>query len=161
MRQRRWLELLLEYDFSIEYQSGKENVVADALSRKSTMSSITLLQTSIMGSVREALQEDPFFKQITSTLLIQPKSKKQLRLADRFQLVEGLLYFRDCLYIPQSKEIKLQILVEAHDIPIAAHPGYIKTYNNLRKSFWWKGLKRDVLSYVTRCLPIKESKQRE
>ncbi|GKB90527.1 putative reverse transcriptase domain-containing protein, partial [Tanacetum coccineum] len=34
MRQRRWLELLIDYDFDIRYHSGKANVVADALSRK-------------------------------------------------------------------------------------------------------------------------------
>ena len=79
-------------------------------------------------------------------------------IVEGFQLVDGLLYFRDCLYIPLNKEIKLQILAEAHDIPIAAHPGYIKTYNTLRKSFWWKGMKRDVLSYVTRCLPCQRIK---
>ena len=35
MRQRRWMEYLEDYDFSLHYHPGKENVVADALSRKS------------------------------------------------------------------------------------------------------------------------------
>ena len=158
MRQRRWLELLHEYDFKIEYQAGKENIVADVLSRKSTLASITLLQSSIIPLVREASQDDPFFKLITTTLTLSSKTEKQLRVVDGFTLVEGLLYYKERLYIPPKPEIKLQILAEAHDIPIAAHPGYIKTYNMLRTSFWWKGLKRDVLSYVTKCLSCQRIK---
>ena len=35
MRQHRWMEYLKDYDFTLHYDSGKANVVADALSRKS------------------------------------------------------------------------------------------------------------------------------
>ena len=35
MRQHRWMEFLKDYDFTLHYHHGKENVVADALSRKS------------------------------------------------------------------------------------------------------------------------------
>ncbi len=38
LRQRRWLELIKDYDYLIDYQPGKANVVADALSHK-TMAS--------------------------------------------------------------------------------------------------------------------------
>ena len=58
-----------EYDFTIEYQPGKENVVADALSRKSILTTLTLLRTSIIDVVRQASLEDPFFKKIASALV--------------------------------------------------------------------------------------------
>ena len=44
----RWMELLCEYDFGIEYKPGKENLVADALSRKSTLNAVTIPQASTM-----------------------------------------------------------------------------------------------------------------
>ena len=154
MRERRWLELLHEYDFQIKYQSGKDNVVVDALSRKSSLATITLLQTNMTRLVKQGLQGDAFFNKLTSTLSIQSKTEKQQKITEGFNLVDGLLYFGDHLYIPPNHELKLKILVEAHDIPIAAHPGYTKTYNLLRKSFWWKGMKKYILSYVTKCLPV-------
>ena len=42
MHQRRWMEVLCEYDFGIEYKPSKENLVADALSRKSTLTAVTI-----------------------------------------------------------------------------------------------------------------------
>ena len=51
-----------------------------------------------------------------------------------------------------DKELKLNILAKAHDVSIVAHPKYMKTYNTLRKSFDWHGLKMDVLAYVKWCL---------
>ena len=69
-----------------------------------------------------------------------------------------MLYYKGRGYILADKELKLNILIEAHNVPTAAHPGYIKTYNTLRKSFYWHGLKRDVLAYVTRCLTCQQIK---
>ena len=46
--------------------------------------------------------------------------------------------------IPKSK-MKEIILKEMHNSPLARHPGYLKTYKQIRKCFAWKGLKNDVL----------------
>ena len=136
MRQQRWMELLHEYDFCIEYQPGKENVVANALSKKSTLSVISVLQTSITDVVRQASINDSFCNLIASIIPILNKSEKHLNIIKGFQIVDGLLYFKERLYILADKELKLRILAEAHDIPIAAHPGYIMLYNTLQKSFY-------------------------
>jgi hypothetical protein len=42
LRQRRWLELIKDYDLGINYHHGKANVVADALSRRSHVSQLVL-----------------------------------------------------------------------------------------------------------------------
>ena len=52
MRQRRWLELVKDYDIDIRYHPGKANKVADALSRKSSTSLMSL------RSLMEPLQKE-------------------------------------------------------------------------------------------------------
>ncbi|RVW53900.1 hypothetical protein CK203_101210 [Vitis vinifera] len=52
MRQRRWFELLKDYDYIIQYHLGKANVVADALSRK-TIDSLA----AIRGCQRQILED--------------------------------------------------------------------------------------------------------
>ena len=54
MRQRRWIELLQEYDFDIVYRPGKENIVADSLSRKSYLGAISMQDDPILLKVRES-----------------------------------------------------------------------------------------------------------
>ncbi|MDM1593402.1 integrase, partial [Escherichia coli] len=53
---------------------------------------------------------------------------------------------------------KGQILNEAHDSFIAGHPGFIKTYMSVKQSFFWPGLKKDVLNHVRQCLTCQKVK---
>ena len=86
------------------------------------------------------------------------RSKKQECLIEGFYVQDDLLYFRHRLCIPNNKDLKNSILREAHDIPIAGHAGYIKTYALMQQSFYWTGMKRDVLQYVVRCLTCQKIK---
>ncbi|GFY85491.1 hypothetical protein Acr_04g0002290 [Actinidia rufa] len=69
MRQRRWMEYMEDYDFDLQYHPGKANVVADALSRKSinTFMSISI-KPSIISRVIEAQQQDVEAKTICNRI---------------------------------------------------------------------------------------------
>ncbi|MCO5550731.1 hypothetical protein L7F22_004222 [Adiantum nelumboides] len=62
MRQRRWIELLQEYDFDIKYRPGKDNVVADGLSRKSFLNAISIPNNPILDMIKEASLKDPEYQ---------------------------------------------------------------------------------------------------
>ena len=55
LRQRRWLDLIKDYDMKLHYHPGKANVVADALSRKSYAN--TLVSTGVSKELAEDLRE--------------------------------------------------------------------------------------------------------
>ena len=158
MRQRRWMELLHEYNLTTEYQQQKQNVVVDALSRKMMVTAITMLRTTISNDINNNIQSEPKLKKILDTLQIQDKTNKQKKIIKDYHLIDGTLYFKDRLCVPNDETLKLKILSDAHDLPIAGHPVYIKTYHTLRQRFFWHGMKRDILIYVACCLSCQKIK---
>jgi len=65
--------------------------------------------------------------------------------------VDGTIYFRGRLCVPQKAEVKMDILREAHRTPYTVHPGETKMYRDLKQSFWWKRMKVDIAKYVASC----------
>ena len=54
------------------------------------------------------------------------------------------LRFHGRLCVPDDPKIRNAILSEAHRSRFAIHPGGVKMYQDLKHSFWWEGMKRDV-----------------
>ena len=53
--------------------------------------------------------------------------------------------------MPNDAEIRKLILQEAHDSPHSIHPGNTKMYLDLKDTFWWTGMKKDIVEYVAVC----------
>ena len=68
------------------------------------------------------------------------------------------LYFHNRLYVPDDKELKKKLLSEAHNTVFTMHPGGNKMYQDLEQFYWWKGMKRDVVEYVSKCLTCQQVK---
>jgi hypothetical protein len=73
---------------------------------------------------------------------------------------EGLLYYRDKIYVPESEDLRVRILRQHHDNPSAGHPGRAKTFELLSRSYYWKGMNTDVRRYVENCRTCGRTKPR-
>ena len=71
---------------------------------------------------------------------------------------DGFLYYRDRVCVPNDNELKKSILKEAHSGSFAIHPSSTKIYQNLKTSYWWFGMKRDVSEFVTKCMVYQKVK---
>jgi hypothetical protein len=63
----------------------------------------------------------------------------------------GLLRFKNIIYIPNSEELKLTVLDEVHKKPYSSHPGYQKTITTLRKLFYWPNMKGKTKKCLAKC----------
>jgi transposase InsO family protein len=62
-----------------------------------------------------------------------------------------VLWYKGRICVPNIKELKAKILCEAYESAYSIHPGGNKMYHDLKATYWWYGLKRDVVEYVTLC----------
>ena len=64
---------------------------------------------------------------------------------------EGVLWFKDRLVVPKDRELRNQIISEAHSSKLSIHPGSSKMYHDLKPRFWWTKMKKEIAAYVARC----------
>ena len=65
---------------------------------------------------------------------------------------DGMLMFDNRMCVPDDLELKRHLMKEGHNSAYAMHPGGNKMYRDLRENFWWRGMKRDVAEYMSKCL---------
>nr|GFC12004.1 putative polyprotein [Tanacetum cinerariifolium] len=68
------------------------------------------------------------------------------------------LYFMDRIWVPLVGGVRTMIMDEAHKTKYSVHPGVDKMYHDLRDMYWWLGMKRDIATYVSKCLTCSKVK---
>jgi hypothetical protein len=64
---------------------------------------------------------------------------------------ECVLLYKGRICVPNVKELKDKILYEAHESAYSIHPRENKMYHDLKATYWWYGMKRDIAEYVALC----------
>jgi hypothetical protein len=76
-------------------------------------------------------------------------SKRELDFRENNQ---GILYFRERICVPNVSSLRKHILEEAHRGKYTIHSGDVKMYKDLKSVYWWSGMKRDVVDFISTCL---------
>lgn len=93
----------------------------------------------------KSYENDDWATKMLTGILINPSSEPDSMVAD------GLLRYKNRLYIGAGGELRRKLLAQMHDSPMGGHSGQQGTYYRLKQPFFWKGMKRDVIDLVRQC----------
>jgi hypothetical protein len=172
LRQRRWLEVIKDYNLGINYHPEKANMVVDALSRRSHVSQLVVdsmpfelceefnklnfrivantkaTEMEVGSNLLQEIQNDQVEDEKIHEIKHNIKEGKSPGFSDD---EEGVLWYKGRINVPNVKELKDRILSEAYELAYSIHPGGNKMYHDLKATYWWYGMKRDIAEYVALC----------
>ncbi|GJQ89634.1 putative reverse transcriptase domain-containing protein [Tanacetum coccineum] len=169
MRQRRWLELLSDYDCEIRYHPGKANVVADALSRKERSKPLRVralvmtigldLPKQILNAQTEARKPENIKNEDVGGMLLEnSKDPEKFRTEKLEPRADGTLCFNGRSWLPCYGDLRTVIMHESHKSKYSIHPGSDKMYQDMKKLYWWPNMKANIATYVSKCLTCAKVK---
>jgi hypothetical protein len=148
-KQQKWVTKLFGYDYEIIYKKGKDNVVADSLSQKyeeeGSIFSLYFIVPNWLQAVHQEWLQDP-----KSLHMIQ-QLRTNAPAPPRYSWIQDELRYKGRLYLSKQSKLKSTVLSELHAIPTAGHSGFTKTYDRVKRSFFWDGMKQDIRNFFVEC----------
>jgi hypothetical protein len=147
-RQQKWVSKIQAYDFDIEFVKGKNNVVADALSRRPSVYAMTDISVDWKAHLLVEYSKNQFACQLMDGQVQD----------DNFRIMDDIIYYKGRIFLVPESAFKAKVLQACHDSPVAGHQGFVKTYRQVRERFSWKGLKEDVMRHIKECTTCQANK---
>jgi O-acetyl-ADP-ribose deacetylase (regulator of RNase III) len=156
---------LLDYDFNIIYKKGKENKVADALSRNAinninNIPNLTDNNENLTDpyDIKREQGKDAFCTDIIKALNNVEVATNIQRKSRQFTIENNLLYYKQfnppkgytpILVIPKS--LTTDIMKSYHDSPTAGHTGISRTIHKIKNKYYWPTLNKDTINFIKSC----------
>lgn len=159
-RLARWALRLQEYNFAVKYKTGKKHRDADTLSRNPVEEETEVPETYLAV----ATSMDLAAEQKKDPELAKMISNNSTQATNTFKVNNGVLFRKNFdpdgkTWLPViPKHLRADILRHFHDEPTAGHLGFAKTYDRIRKRFYWPGMYRNVVRYVMHCRDCQRRK---
>ncbi|KAJ3703272.1 hypothetical protein LUZ61_006977 [Rhynchospora tenuis] len=155
--QHKSLCTLLGLNYVIEYKKGKENKVADALSRVEghnwAMQQVSAENWAVSEILPQWIQEllhsyegDPWIADLKLKLATTSGSPPS-----DLTLHQGVLRYKGRICVGATGTWRDSIIQALHDSAIGGHSGINVTYHKVKKLFYWPSLKQSIHDYVSSC----------
>ncbi|KAK8938871.1 hypothetical protein KSP39_PZI011490 [Platanthera zijinensis] len=162
--QQKYLYKLMGYDYVIHYRKGKENICVDALSRQfegcteetgepaGTAFGVSVVTSDLLEKVKQSWHGDARIQKI-----VEQKEQDGTAKPD-YTWQHNILRRKGKLVVGKDAPLKQHLLQLYHDGAVGGHSGVTATHHRLKKMFYWKRMKADVLTYVQQCTVCQQCK---
>ena len=151
-RHAKWVEFIENFPYVVKYKKGKDNLVADGLSRRNVL--LNQLEVTVPGleSMKDLYHNNHEFA--------EPYAKCTAGKGwEKYHINDGFLFRANKICVPNCS-VRLLLLQESHAGGLMGHFGWKKTYELLADHFYWPKMRRDVERLVQRCVTCHKAKSK-